>query len=109
MEFNPGKCVVMHITRVRHPANNQYTMHNQILASVDTARYLEVDLSGNLNFNTHIDRITSNATKTLGFLKRNIGTKHLGVREAAYKTLLKHQIEYASTVWSPFKAGYPQG
>ena len=54
MEFNPGLCVVMHFTRTRYPINSQYTMHNQTLATVDTARYLGVDLYCNLNFNTHI-------------------------------------------------------
>ena len=29
-----------------------------------------------LNFNTHINRISSNANKSLGFIKRNIETKH---------------------------------
>ena len=67
MEFNPNKCVVMHIIRAKRPTNSQYSMHNQILdtVTVDTARYL-VDISSNLNFKQHI---TSNANRTLGFLK----------------------------------------
>ena len=101
-EFNPSKCVVMHITRARHPINSQYTMPNQTLDTVDTARYLGVDISGNLNFNQHINKITSNANKTLGFLKRNIRTKNADVRRAAYKSLLRPQVEYASNVWSPY-------
>ena len=89
MKFNPGKCVIMHITRSRHPINSQYTMHNQILATVDTARYLGVDISSNLDFSTHTSRIISNGNKTLDFLKRNIKTKHSGVREATYRTLVR--------------------
>ena len=49
MEFNPSKCVVMHITQAKCPINSQYSMHNQILDTVDTARYLGVDISSNLN------------------------------------------------------------
>ena len=49
--FNPSKCVVMHITRARHPINSQYTIHNLTLDTVDTAKYLGVEISGNLNFN----------------------------------------------------------
>ena len=41
------------------------------------------------------------------FLKRN-RTKNPGVREAAYKTLLRPQVEYASTVWSPGSIERPQ-
>ena len=102
MEFNPGKCVVMRVTWAGYPINSRYTMHYQILATVGTVRYLGVDLYFNLNFNTYISRITSNANKTLGFLKRNIRTKHSGVREAAYQTLLRPLVEYESAVWSPY-------
>ena len=100
MEFNQSKCVAMHITRAKHPINNQFTMQNQTLDTVDTARCPGVDISGNLKFNKHINRITSNAYNTLGFLKRNVRTKNHVFRKAAYKTLLRPQVEYASTVWS---------
>ena len=87
MEFNSSKCQVLHITRARAPIKTLYTMHNQTLDSVSVARYLGVELSTNMNFNTHINRITY-ANKSLGFIKRNIKTKHPGVREAAYKTIV---------------------
>ena len=77
-------------------------MHKQTLDSVSAARYLGVDLSTNMNFNTHINRITSNANKSLGFIKCNIKTKLPGVREAAYKTIVQPQLEYASPVWGPY-------
>ena len=60
MEFNPSKCQVLHITTVRAPIKTSYAMHNQTLDIVSVARYLGVDLSTNMNFNTHINRITSN-------------------------------------------------
>ena len=84
------------------PINSQYTMHGHTLDTVDTARYLGVDISSNLNFNQHINRISSNANKTLAFLKRNLRTKKPDVREAAHKSLIRPQVEYASTVWSPY-------
>ena len=77
-------------------------MHNQVLDIVSSARYLGVDLSTNLNFNSHIQRISSNANKSLGYIKRNIRPKHPGIREAAYKTLVCPQLEYGSIVWSPY-------
>ena len=33
---------------------------------------------------------------SLGFIKHNIKTKHPGVPEAAYKTIVRPQLEYAS-------------
>ena len=101
MEFNPSKCQVVHITRSRRPINTSYSMHGQVLDSVNSARYLGVDITSDLNFTQHINRTTANASKSLGYLKRNILTKHSGIREAAYKTIVRPQVEYASTVWSP--------
>ena len=52
MDFNPSKCQVLHIARSRKPINRNYTMHGQVLESVDHARYLGVDISSDLNFIT---------------------------------------------------------
>ena len=50
-------------------------MHNQELESVDAAKYLGVTISKDLSWNTHINNITSNANKTLGFVKRMLSLK----------------------------------
>ena len=39
--------------------------------------------------------------RTLGFVQRNIKTKIPKVREKAYNTLVRPQLEYASAVWDP--------
>ena len=101
MEFIPSKCQVVHITRSRRPINTSYSMHGQVLDSVDSARYLSVDITSDLNFTQPLNRATSNASKSLGYLKRKILTKYSRIREAAYKTIVRTQVEYASTVWSP--------
>ena len=63
-------------------------------------------VSTNLNFSTHLNRTSSNATKSLGFIKRKLKTKHTGVREAAYNTTVRPKPEYASPVWSPYTQTY---
>ena len=101
MEFNPGKCQVLHITRSRQPLQSQYTLHGQVLESVDSAKYLGVNISQDLSWNHHINEITGKANRTLGFIKRNVKTKNEQVKELAYKTLVRPQVEYASSVWTP--------
>ena len=103
MEFNPSKCQVVHITRSKRPIQSfyMYFMHGQVLEAVNSARYLGVDIASDLKFTQHINRITANASKSLGYLKRNVQTKHIGIREAAFKTIVRPELEYASTVWSP--------
>ncbi len=102
MEFNPQKCQVLNISRAKHPIKHNYILHGQILETVSNAKYLGMDFSTDLNWTHNINRITNSANRTLGFLKRNITTKNEKVRELAYKTLIRPQVEYASTVWSPY-------
>ena len=87
MEFNPSKCQVVHVTGSRKTVKTGYVLHGQVLESVPCARYLGVDISSGLTWNFHIDRVTANANRTLGFIRRNIKTKMPKVR--------------ASAVWDP--------
>ena len=103
MEFNPSKCQVLHITRSRKPVMSRYFMHNQELESVDTAKYLGVNISRDLGWNTHINKIAADANRTLGFVKRNVQTKNKDTRTLAYNSLVRLQVEYGSTVWSPYR------
>ena len=101
MEFNPSKCQVIHITRSRRPAQNKYDLHGVLLEAAPAAKYLGVDISENLFWNTHISRISKKANQTLGFLKRNINIHHEDLKATEYKTVVRPQLEYASSVWSP--------
>ena len=101
MEFNPSKCQVVRVTTAKEVINTVHTLHGQILEVVTSARYLGVDISSGLTWNSHIDRITGNANRTLGYIRRNIKTKNQKVRETAYNTLVRPQLEYSAPVWDP--------
>ena len=45
--------------------------------------------------------MVNNANRTLGYIRRNIKCQNTDVRESAYNTLVKPQLEYASAVWDP--------
>ena len=68
MGFNPSKCQVVHVKGSKKPVKRDYILHGQVLESVTGARYLGVDISGSLSWNPHVDRITGNANRTLGFV-----------------------------------------
>ena len=101
MEFNPSKCQVVHVAGSKRPVKRDYILHGQVLESVTCAKYLGVDISGSLTWNSHIDRMTGSANRTLGFVRRNSKTRMSKVRETAYNTLVRPQLEYASAVWDP--------
>ena len=73
-----------------------------MLELVSCARYFGVDISNGLSWSSwssHIDRITPNANSILGFVKINIKTENVRVRETAYNTLVRPQLEYAAPIW----------
>ena len=102
MEFNPGKCQVPQITSSKQPLQSQYTNHGQVLESVDSDKYLGVTISQDLNWNNHVNNIIGKANRTLGFVKRNVKTRNEPVKELTYKTLVRPQVEYASSIWNPY-------
>ena len=50
----------------------------------------------------HISEISSKATKTLGFLRRNLAFAPRHTKEVAYKTLVHSNLEYAAPIWHPY-------
>ena len=101
VEFNPPKCQVVQVTTSRKATDFSYIVHGHVLEVVSCAMYLGVDISNGLSWNSHIDRITSKANSTLGFIKRNIKTRNVRVRETAYNTLVRPQLEYTAPIWDP--------
>ena len=52
----------------------------------------------------HISEISAKATKTTGFLRRNLAFAPRHTKEVAYKTLVRPQLEYAAPtcIWHPY-------
>ena len=79
-----------------------YTLHQQTLEHVQSAKYLGLTITDDLDWGQHISEITCKATKTLGFLRRNLGLAPRHTKEVAYKTLVRPQLEYAAPIWHPY-------
>ena len=104
MSFNPSKCQVPHITRAKYPIQTRYILHDTVLESVPSAKYLGVTISDNISWTPHIDSVSKKANQTLRFLKRNIKVHNKDLKSTAYTTLVQPQLENASRVWSPHTA-----
>ena len=72
-KINVAKCHSMRVTR--HYSHkliiHDYTLHQQTLENVQSAEYLGMTITENIDWGQHISDISSKATKTLGFLRRN--------------------------------------
>jgi hypothetical protein len=102
MSFNADKCFTLHISKKRKPTEYNYLLHNQVLEVTKDSKYLGVIISNDLSWVYHISSIIARANRTIGFLRRNIHACPKEVKAAAYTTLVRPSIEYASDIWDPF-------
>jgi hypothetical protein len=101
MEFHPGKCNVIRVTRSNNPIMNTYTLHGHQLEVVSSTKYLGISINEDLCWNKHLNNVTSKAGKILGLVKRNIKIDAPRVKETAYKALVRPLVEYSAAVWDP--------
>ena len=62
MEFNPSKCNIVMVTRRHTPFKFQYKLHGKVLETVDTTKYLGINLLHDFHWNDHVHEITTKAT-----------------------------------------------
>ena len=60
-----------------------------------------MNISHDLSWHTHVDATAAKASKTLGFLRRNLNECTKEVKETAYTALMRPTLEYASHAWDP--------
>ena len=80
---------------------HDYILNSQIIEVAEQHSYLGIMLNKSLSWSSHISTISSKATRTLNFLKRNLSNCSRKVKESAYLTMVRPQMEYASAVWDP--------
>ena len=98
MLVNPYKCNVICITRAQSPVIFNYSLKNQILEAETQCKYLGVDISSNLSWNRHIDRIVKKGNSMIGFLQRNLRVSNRDTKASAYFTLVRPNIDYCASV-----------
>ena len=100
MRFNAKKCYIMSI---RQKTSKFYTLDNHVLEEVENNPYLGLQISSDLKWSTHINKITKKAQSTLGFLRRNLSHCTENCRKTAYISMVRSTLEYGSIVWDPFQ------
>ena len=99
MRFQPVKCNMMQLTNKRtSKIQASYKLEGTVLENVESIKYLGVTITKDLKWNTHLSNVCTKANRTLGFYRRNLFSCPKDVREAAYKGLVRHILEYGSSV-----------
>ena len=99
MKFNVTKCHSMRVTR--HLPDKQilfdYTLHQQKLEQFQSAKYLGITITDNLDWGQHVSEISCKATKIMGFLRRNLALAPRHTKEVAYKNIGSTSARVCST------------
>ena len=81
---------------------HDYTLHQQTVENIQSAKYLGITITENMDFGQHISVISSKATKTLGFLLGDLAFAPRSTKKVSYKTLVHFKLEYAAHIWSTY-------
>jgi len=104
MVFNTKKCHILSIPRKRDRPTITYTLGTEKLSVVESYPYLGVTVSSDFRWHHHINTISSKATRTLNFIRRNIYGCSPEAKALAHTSLVRPHLEYASAVWDPYTA-----
>lgn len=63
-----------------------------------------VHLSSDMSWINHINHVVNDASKILGFIRRNLSRCDAKVKAAAFKVLVRPKLEYAAAVWDPHQS-----
>ena len=97
VKSNPSKCHLPRIQRTISTTSQEYRPYKKSVRFGHPPP-LGVELSRNLDWSHLVNKVLK-ANRSFGFLLRNLGSCPEGVKEAAYKALVRPHMEYASSVW----------
>jgi hypothetical protein len=109
MSLNVNKCKVLSIARNKNSiVNYNYGFktadHIYVeLDHVDVMKDLGVVMDNELNFSNHIYEKINKCNQMLGIIKRNFRNIDKRTFFLLYVALVRSHIDYANSVWAPFK------
>ena len=91
MSFHPDKCQALHFGK-KWPTS--YQLHGQNLQTTTETTYLGVTLANDLRWDVHVSNVANKASKTLGFIRRNLKIGSIKTKEKAYKAIVRPTLEF---------------
>lgn len=101
MKISTTKTVLLRITRKRNPITFRYKIKNTLIEEVSKFKYLGIVLNSRLDWNDHVQQVTSSALKKLGLLRHKLRGTPSNVKLLAYNSIIRPKLEYAAVVWDP--------
>ena len=102
MKFNIDKWHTLSAHRKQNPIIYNYIMNAKHVTPVTHHPYLGIEMQQDFKWSQHINNTTNKAQRSLNMLKRNLKQASSTVRSQAYTTIVRPQLEYASSIWDPY-------
>ena len=106
MNFNTSKCVVLRCSRSPSPIQYIYRLNAHILDIKEEHPYLGITLHQSLSWSSHISKLSTKASQTFNFLRRNLSKCSPSIKASAYLTLVRPILEYAAVAWDPHQLNH---
>ena len=101
LAINPAKCTLLVISRKRVKPSLSIQINHVIIPTSETVKYLGVNISSDLKWNTHITNTCNSAKRKLGLLYRHFYQADQRTLSLLYKALVLPKLDYCSSVWDP--------
>ena len=106
LRLNVKKCECFSINPTK--INTSYHTDNLPLVKTKNIKYLGLRLTSDLSFSDYITQTCSKASRVLYMLMRSLKNSSSEVKRLAYFGVVRPLLEYATTVWSPYKKKHIQ-
>lgn len=104
MILNTTKCKTISFSRKHAHSDFTYYINNEAISRAAAYKYLGIIFTSTLSWATHITSTCAKASKTLGYLRRNLRNAPIDMRKLSYFTFVRPQLEFASSIWSPHQS-----
>ncbi|XP_060066130.1 uncharacterized protein LOC132546435 [Ylistrum balloti] len=106
LKFHPLKCKVLTIKQKR---KETWTYHmagaedNVALENITSEKDIGVTVDKDLNFSMHMQQAVNKANSIVGFIRRSFVYLDEVFFTQLFKALVRPHLEYAASVWNPYK------
>ena len=103
--INILKCFILSIVKpnLNTASVTQYFMNGVSMDNVDQAKDLGILITTDLNFNSHISGIVSQALQRSSLIFRGFTSRDPALLRKAFITYIRPLVEYNSVIWNPCK------
>ena len=96
------KCAILSIGRNAEETNRCFKLGNEVVQPLSTVTDLGVQISHDLSFALHINKIVAKAHARANLIHKCFISKDAATLIKAFTVYVRPIVEYASVVWSPY-------